>query len=196
MIKNSIPLLIIFCLIAAFLILWESPPESLLRATRTAAQATRYPEAIVTNSTTLKFNNSGQLDYRFTAVESRHFQVNPNRASAKDFTLTKAPSVQLYSDNGIPWIITAKHGRISQNSAIVDLLGNVKAVQETSPQQSTTFTTATLRIQPAIQFAQTDKAVIIRTPGNRTEAVGMKASLKQNTIQLLSNVRGIHELHH
>jgi lipopolysaccharide export system protein LptC len=197
MLRNGLSLLVICSLLAAFLVLWESPPDVFMRNTQSGAAQPRPPVAIVTNSTTRKFDTSGNLSYLFTAAESRHFQVNPKRATAKDYSIVTAPQLILYKDttSAPPWNISARQGRVTANGTIVDLHNRVVAWHPSGSGARTEFTTSYLRLQPVNQFAQTDKAVIMRTPGNSTDAVGMKASLKQNTVQLLSNVRGTHEIH-
>ena len=50
--------------------------------------------------------------------------------------------------------------------------------------------TASLRVVPAKEYAETDQPVVIVTDFGVTRAIGMQADLKQQQLQLLAQVRG------
>jgi len=61
-------------------------------------------------------------------------------------------------------------------------------------QQKSELVSERLVVKPEQQYVETDKAVMLTTAGSTTRAIGMRAYLKQDKIELLSNVRGTHEL--
>ena len=53
--------------------------------------------------------------------------------------------------------------------------------------------TTDLRVLPESEYGETDKPVVIRTPGSESRGIGMRAYLNQRRIELLSEVRTIYE---
>ena len=74
------------------------------------------------------------------------------------------------------------------------LQGNVQVWQNRADGDKYELSSDELVVKPEQQFAQTDKPVKISNKYGRTQAVGMKANLKTERVELLSNVRGIHEI--
>ena len=67
------------------------------------------------------------------------------------------------------------------------------ARQTSEKQGEITITTSDLRLNTREQFAETSKAVIMRTAKSQINAIGMRADIKRDYIQLLSNVKGTYE---
>lgn len=183
--------LILIILTVAFLLLWESPPQNFLNPQPAIAQA--YPSNIVINPVNRRFNQEGRLTSLFTAAETRHFQVNPNQISLNDHTNITQPSMIIYNSQRLPWNLSASHGKTINNGALIELNGNVRLWQQNQLNQISELTTSSMVVEPEQQYAHTDKPVIIRSVNEITRATGMKASLQEDQIQLLSNVRGIYE---
>ena len=53
--------------------------------------------------------------------------------------------------------------------------------------------TEDLRVLPERQYGETDKPVLITTATTQTRAIGMRASMAESRIELLSNVHTRHE---
>ena len=53
--------------------------------------------------------------------------------------------------------------------------------------------TRDVRVLPDTQYGETDKPVVIRTPGSVTTSIGMRAYMGQRRIELLSGVKTIYE---
>jgi lipopolysaccharide export system protein LptC len=57
------------------------------------------------------------------------------------------------------------------------------------------LTTQALTLYPERDYAETAQSVRIQTAGSNTTATGMQVFLNDGRLELLSNVRGQHELH-
>ncbi|MAZ89676.1 MAG: LPS export ABC transporter periplasmic protein LptC [Cellvibrionaceae bacterium] len=194
MLKNWFAPAILIILTLVFLMIWDTPPQNFLKPKKETSEKITYPTNILHNAVNRKYDEEGKLSSVFEAEESRHFQINPKRATAKDYTELKQPQLTLHSDSAPPWKITADSGKAKKNGTIIHLWGNVHIWQKDTQGKISELKTPYLIVKPEQQYAETSKPVMIDSLGNKTEAVGMKAFLKQDKILLLSNVRGIHEI--
>lgn len=183
-------LILLTCL---FLVFWDSPPETFLTQEPEAPRAAKYPTNIVHNAERRRFDENGQLSSVFVAEETRYYQINPKRRTAKDYADLTKPELTMYSANQPPTTIVSNTGKARNNGKLIQLWGKVHISQTDNLGQSSELTTPYLVVKPEQQYAETDKPVIITSPGNTTHAVGMEAYLQTDTIKLLSNVRGIHD---
>ena len=193
MIRNWLSLTALIGLTLLFLILWESPPEG-FRRQQADTQPTKFLATTkLENTKTRSFDDTGKLAYTFDAATTQHYQKNPKRQTAKDYTDFTSPYLVFYNDPAHPWHVQAKEGRARKNGTIIDLKGDVVAWKLDADGSRSELTTTYLRLKPEQQYAETNKPVMIDSAGSKTRAVGMKAFLQQDKIELLSRVRGIHE---
>lgn len=75
----------------------------------------------------------------------------------------------------------------------VDFSGDVKVQADTQKHGKITIETQQLSVDLDKQFAQTDKAVTIRTATSRAEAIGLQADFSKERLLLTSNVKETHE---
>ncbi len=193
MIKSWLPPLILIALTILFLMFWDTPPQSFLKPQAQPQAEVKYPSNILENTTNREYDDLGQLKSVFEAKESRYFQVNPKRRSDKDYAELIEPKLTLHSPETPPWFITSTEGKALNNGATIHLWGDVHIWQKDALGQTSELTTPYLVVKPEQQYAETDKPVMIISAGSKTNAVGMKAFLRKDTIKLLSKVRGIHE---
>ncbi len=193
MIKSWLAPLVLIALTILFLMFWDTPPQSFLKPQPQSQVAVKYPSNILENTVNREYDEDGQLKTIFEAGESRYFQINPKGRTDKDYAELIAPKLTLLSPNAPPWRITADEGKAKANGAIIHLWGNVHIWQRDTAGQISELTTPYLVVEPELQYAETDKPVMIVSAGSKTNAVGMKAFLREDTIKLLSKVRGIHE---
>lgn len=193
MIRNWMALTIIIALTLLFLLFWESAPQRFLDPEPETKPTNQYPTNMLENSTAKRYAEDGTLTSIFIAKETRHYQANPKRKSKRDYTDFSSPELTLLSPDDAPWKITAKTGKANHNGDKIQLWGDVHIRQKSEAGQMSELTTPYLVVRPEQQYAETNKPVIINSAGSETRAVGMKAYLQQDIIQLLSNVRGIHE---
>lgn len=188
--RNRLPLLILLLIVSAAIALWESPPKMLSPAITDSGPQT-FPVAFANNSTTRQFGEQGQLKYQFQAERVDYFQ--PEKSSVDEYALAQKPYIILYNADAPPWYIRADNGHSDANGDTVTLTDNVVVWQIDALNKRTELTTEKLVVFPEREYAQTDKAVKIVAPEGVTTAVGMKAFFNQDRLQLLSNVRSIHE---
>ena len=193
MLKNLLAPMAIIALTILFLLFWDTPPQSFLKPQAEPQARVKYPSNILHNSVNRRYDNAGRLNSVFEAEESRYFQVNPKRRTDDDYAELKQPKLTLHSNDKPPWRITADAGKAEQSGNLIKLWGNVHIWQKDELGQISELTTPYLVVKPEQQYAETDKPVMIVGAGSTTNAVGMKAFLQQDKIQLLSQVRGIHE---
>ncbi|UZJ44820.1 LPS export ABC transporter periplasmic protein LptC [Marinimicrobium sp. C6131] len=177
-------------LLIALVAVWDYSPEDLLRAPP-ETQA-RFPQAFMIASETRRYDPEGQLQYRMLSARADHFQHLPNRSSPRDYSLIQAPDVTVFGEDALPWQLTARLGRSDATGETLVFTGDVRAWQQNA-NGITDITTPELQVEPNRQFAQTDKAVTMRSPQGRHDAVGMRADLAEDHIELLSEVRGTYE---
>lgn len=193
MIKNWLAPACIVLLTAVFVVLWDSPPETFLTPAPPAPTHSERATNILYNATSRRYDASGQLSSVFVAEETHYYQINPKRQTARDYADITKPELTLHSAGSPPWTVIADTGKASDNGNLIQLWDNVHLWQTDAQGQKSELVTPYLVVKPEQQYAETDKPVMITSPGNVTHAVGMKAYLQTDTIQLLSQVRSIHE---
>ena len=91
----------------------------------------------------------------------------------------------------VPWTMVADSATISENQRLLHLSGNVKAVSsEGFAGEVTEIRTQQLYIEPDAYKAETNSRVQIRIGSRSLTAIGMLALLRDNRLQLKSNVNG------
>lgn len=169
----------------AVVILWDPDGGRLLE---TAPEVEPdFPQAYLQQADTLAFNEQGQPAHRLRGERVEHFQ----RGGEADYSLVKAPEITVFGE-GPPWQLTARRGRAESGGERLIFRGSVRAWRERD-EGPVEITTERLLIEPERQYAETDKAVMMRNPRARHTAVGLRARLDRDRIELLSEVKGTYE---
>lgn len=203
MLKNPLAWLGLVVLIGLVAI-WDFNPEDLMRPV--PEREAEFPHAYLIGSETRRFDTEGRLYHHMVSERADHFQHLPQRSSERDYSLIQKPDLTLYgqgdqenadppeteSAGAAPWRVMAEQGRSDANATRIHLHEDVRVWQE-GDEGLTELTTSELIIEPDRQFAETDKAVNMRSPQGRNEAVGMRANLGHDHIELLSEVRGTYD---
>ncbi len=93
--------------------------------------------------------------------------------------------------SAVPWTVIADFATIRQDDQRLQLRGHVRAVSsEGFSGNDTEIRTEYLEIDPENYVAETDARVQIRIGARSLTATGMLASLKENQVELKSNVSG------
>lgn len=125
----------------------------------------------------------GELLYEIRAEHAE--QVGDDRV---DFTTV---SVSYSPDSAVPWSVDADAATIEEDGRRVTLRGHVRAVsREGFSGNDTEIRTSYLELLPDEYLAETDDRVQLRIGERSLTATGMLASLKDNTLELKSNVSG------
>jgi lipopolysaccharide export system protein LptC len=116
-------------------------------------------------------------------------------ATGRGGTDLETPRLTVFEAGRAPAESRAKHGWLSPDQTLLQLEGEVdlrRAGADGSP--GTRLQTPSLLIFPEENRAQTDAPVVISSPGHRITGVGLRADLEREHYELLSEVRGQHEM--
>lgn len=125
----------------------------------------------------------GSLLYEIRAEHAE--QENDDRISFTDVAIDYSP------ESEVPWRLNADSATIDQYDRRVMLRGHVRAVSsEGFSGNDTEIRTQYLELDPESYLAETPERVQIRIGARSLTATGMLASLKDNRVELKSNVSG------
>ena len=100
-------------------------------------------------------------------------------------------SIRYSPDSNIPWTVNADSATLSEGSPRIVLRGHVRATSSGSvDEDETEIRTQYLELDPERFVAETEQRVQIRIGARSLTATGMLASLRDNKIELKSNIRG------
>jgi|TARA_B110000263_G_scaffold241934_1_gene246793 lipopolysaccharide export system protein LptC len=135
------------------------------------------------DATIKQFSDDGKLHHELSAQRFTHFPLT-------DWTTLVSPNIVLFSDDAIPWAITAEQGRMITNSSfreeVVELWGNVLAVKQNPDGSFVNIQTQELTVYPERDYAETDKKVYIDDNSGRTTAAAMQASFVEGKFSFSS----------
>lgn len=153
-----------------------------------------FPQIYMKEVETREFDAQGKLHYQLSTPQVTHYQVSPDGPSNSDYTLIERPNMAFYdADANAPWLVTAETGRSEANGQLLRLLDNVLIQQQTPTQGLIQITTSELHVRASEQFAETDKAVKMRSAKGQIDAIGMDADLAQSRLQLKSQVKAVYD---
>lgn len=121
------------------------------------------------------------------------YEIHAQRAEQQSDQRIKFSVVHIeYSpDSEVPWTIDADTALLSPDQRLVFLQGNVHATSsEGFSGDETEVFTASLRLQPDLFTAETDDRIDIKIGDRTLSGTGMLAFLKENRMELRSNVSG------
>lgn len=153
-----------------------------------------YPQTFMIGVETREFTTKGELQHLLQTPRITHYQVDPETPGDKDYTIIDHPQVAFYDEGEpSPWVLSARSGHSNFNNSLLRLVDEVLIQQETAERGLVQITTDELLVHPQQQFAETDKAVKMRSPKGQMDAVGMTAYMQENRIELKSQVRAFYE---
>ncbi len=127
--------------------------------------------------------SDGGLLYEIQAKHAE--QQSDETISFTDVLINYSPASE------VPWIVNADFALIHQGERRIRLSGHVRAVSsEGFSGNETEIRTQYLELDPEGYVAETDQRVQIRIGARSLTATGMLASLKENQLELKSNVNG------
>ena len=121
------------------------------------------------------------------------YEIQAEHAEQQDQERVNFTTVSIkYSPaSDVPWSVNADTATIEGSGSRVLLRGHVRAVSsEGFSGNDTEIRTQYLELDPEAYLAETDHRVQIRIGARSLTATGMLASLKDNTLELKSNVSG------
>ena len=135
-----------------------------------------------------KFGFDGKIEYIVEGDTLAHYP-DDNRSE-----ITR-PRVELRRDDAL-WLVDAQSGRFDPVPNLFTLQGGVTINRILSSTESATITmtTSSLRIAIEANEVETDDVVTIVAPTWRVQAKGLKTTIDDGQLSLLSDVQGRYEL--
>ena len=121
------------------------------------------------------------------------YEIEADRAEQRADKRIEFTDVRIrYSpESNIPWTVNADEATLRDGSPRIVLRGHVRATSGGgSDEEETEIRTQYLELDPDRFVAETDQRVQIRVGARSLTATGMLASLKDDRIELKSNIRG------
>ncbi|MFA6014152.1 MAG: LPS export ABC transporter periplasmic protein LptC [Gallionellaceae bacterium] len=141
----------------------------------------------VDNLSTVALDNNGQARYMMATEKMWHYQDD-------DTTYMQMPRFVSLLPGRAPLVSWANTGKITSHGDEVFLYNEVKIMRlgdlEREPLE---FNTEYLHLVPDQDVADTDRPVTLTSARDTIHAVGMTIDNKTGMINLLANVRAIHE---
>jgi lipopolysaccharide export system protein LptC len=146
------------------------------------------PDYILNNFTTTRTDVNGELRYRLSAAEMRHYPDD-------DTTELDKPQFERYEINKPFTSIKGNKGFVSTDAETVEFVDEVKVVRQAfNGKGEMVVLTDRLQVMPNEEMAKTDRPVVItQEPKTVIHATGMIYDKKNQTVQLLSRVKAHYE---
>jgi lipopolysaccharide export system protein LptC len=146
------------------------------------------PDYILNNFTTTRTDENGELRYRLTAAEMRHYPDD-------DTTELEKPQFERYEADKPFTSIEGNKGFVSADAETVEFIDDVKVVRQAfKGKGEMVVLTDRLQVMPNEEIAKTDRPVVItQEPKTVIHATGMIYDKKNQTVQLLSRVKAHYE---
>lgn len=142
------------------------------------------PDYTMENFIITTMGATGAPEHRLQARYLAHY---PDDGS----TELTAPQFTLYERDDGPWQVSAGRGWVGGRQKFVVLRDNVLVENpQAGPGKAVRMTTSELEVLPDDKFAQTGQPVTLQSQNALTHAVGMRAYLDEERLQLLSKVKG------
>lgn len=125
----------------------------------------------------------GRITYQLRAASAEQ-NLGDGAVTLHDVALAYVPAAE------VPWQLRAERGQIPPDRNIILLSGGVVAATRTSAAPPTLIRTEHLELDPDAFVASTPAVVAVERPRSTLHARGMRVYLKQDRLQLLTDVRG------
>lgn len=143
------------------------------------------PDLFVKYPVWRQFNSQGDSSRQLSADRLEQWPGEPDARLIK-------PRLTLIDARDRRWLASARKGRISEARASLLLEQEVKLVRE-QEDSDMVVNTQLLRIADRGNLAETDQPVVLDSGSWHVSADGFRAELGRQQLELLGNVRGIHE---
>ncbi len=170
-------------LVAAVLASWyltQSQPQPPDELSDTQSDESYY----MRDATLLGIGDNGVPSYRVHAAHIRHI------ATDDSIELTNI-RVRFEADPDAPWTLNAPRGQIPKEREYIDLIGEVTASREPDDGDELVIVTSDVRVLLEERIATTEALVTMNMGQHAVTARGMRAYLKQDRVELQSDVNGL-----
>jgi len=140
------------------------------------------PDAFAEKIIVTETDASGKIIRKLSSSKLLHFP--------DDSSTFENIKVTVLSKTKQPWHIRAKKGRAVSGSDEIKLSGGVIIERpRVGSEPPIKILTSSMTFYPNKHLATTDKPIKLTQPGTVIESVGMRANLKEGTVELLSEAR-------
>lgn len=147
-------------------------------------EAEERPDYVMEAFTMNATDEGGRAIYRVASPRMEHFQ-------GQDLWLMETPRITYFVDSGEPWHVRAERGRAWNNVEDVHLQGDVEIRRAGGADNlPANVDTSEVHLKPEERYAETDEPALYWRDGARVEAVGVRAYMDREILELLSDVRG------
>lgn len=143
------------------------------------------PDYFLKNFTSTTMDDTGKPAYQ---VKAHHLEHYPDDDSMK----LQQPLFSFYKDKTKIWTAQANEALVLNNSEIIHLKGDVVLRKVLNPAENSEplfLTTEQLTIEPERNIAHTKSKIKLNKGKSYIQAEGMRADMKNNKIEFLSNTR-------
>jgi LPS export ABC transporter protein LptC len=138
----------------------------------------------LTDAEIVSADEDGHLLYKIWAGRAEE-RPNENRLYLRDVRVEYRPV------ENVPWFLTSDSGVAPADQSYIDLQGSVELASEPSDQgERTVIQTQALRFEPETFVATTKESVRLFVGEGQLDAVGIKVYLRDDRLELESNVHG------
>ena len=172
--------LIALAILAATVWWWQQTEQQ-----RIDSKEKWIPDYYLTNATIQQFDAQGQLS---SSVHSQRF----SHIGEFDSIDMIQPRFNIYLSHGDAWFGRADEGLIVDSGAQINLVGNVLVTNGPDLQRPLSLASQSLRLFPSSNYAESDSLVQLTTQHSHLTGTGMRLTLNDQRLQLLSQVSGSH----
>lgn len=149
----------------------------------------REPVLVAEQVRAVRLNLAGLREY---VVAAPRMEQLPEQLG----TRVERPTLDWYQPDGQTreWRVQSERGWVAADNQVVRLEGEVVMTRlAESGKTPVTITTRDVLIRPTERYAETAAPARAVTPGGEMRAVGLRAFLNVEQLELLSEVRGVYE---
>ncbi len=128
-------------------------------------------------------DDDGRILFRISAADVE-------QAPADGSVALRSVSLDYDPATDLPWQLTAATGRLPAGGKMIELTGDVVAISRAPGSPAAVIRTDSLQFDPVTRIAATDKKVVIEYAGSTVNALGLRAHLSEDRLELLAEVEG------
>lgn len=173
--------------VAIFLYLQQTHQQSIESGQDEDMAELRY-DAWSNGIRTVRYNIDGERDYVLEARRQVHYVNNISEV--------ELPAIQLFEDARLRWQVSAESGRIlgapdsASGISQLELSDNVIVQYTDASGQDIVMNTEFLTIEADERVMYTNEPVSLEAPGFEQTATGLRANLREDSVDFFSNVQG------
>lgn len=183
---TRISILVLF-VVAASAFWWLDTSREPDRAAAPSAAAAQLPDYFLDDFRISRYAAAGPPQQVLVGERLDHYPITRTAVIGR-------PRVTHQPGNADPWHIRGEQGTLFEEADRVELHGDVR-LHRPAGERTRAFSLRTERLDYAMQteIARTDRPIEMRSPGTRVDAVGMTARLTVGEVDLLDDVRVLHD---